>query len=130
MEWEFTPEDVVKARVDYSLKHFRCDLSQEVRNNTGHADEAQHLRTFNLIYDLCYALATARDIEDFLAPYAYDPPTCDFLREIAPMMASNVEMLGAILQRMIMDGVEAGMPLEHAVSEAAARHGRDVAASV
>lgn len=45
-----------------------------------------------------------------------------FLREIKPLMADNVAMLGAILQRLIMDQVEAGLPLEQAVQEAAGRH--------
>jgi hypothetical protein len=130
MEWEFTAEDVVKARSDYGLDAFRRDLAEEVRMNMDGADEAQHVRAFNLIYDLCYALATNRELEEFLAIYAFDPPTCEFLREVRPAMDANVEMLGAILQRMIMDGVEQGMPLEHAVGEAAARHGRVLAAGV
>jgi hypothetical protein len=36
-------------------------------------------------------------------------------------MRQNVEMPGAILQCRIMDRVEAGMPLENAVSEVAGR---------
>lgn len=130
MEWEFTPEDVVKARADYGLEDFRRDLAEEVRVNLGAADPQQLAQTFNLIYDLCYALATNRELDEFLAAYAFDPPTCEFLRELRPMMDANVEMLGAILQRMIMDGVEAGMPVEQAVGEAAAQHGRVVAAGV
>lgn len=130
MEWEFTAEDVVKARADYGLEDFRRDLAEEVRVNLGAADPQQLAQTFNLIYDLCYALATNRELDEFLAAYAFDPPTCEFLRELRPMMDANVEMLGAILQRMIMDGVEAGMPVEQAVGEAAAQHGRVVAAGV
>lgn len=128
MEWEFTAEDVVKARVGYTLADFRRDLAEEVRMNAGDSDELQFRRTFNLIYDMCHALATGRKLDEFLAPYAYDPPTCEFLREVEPLMESNVEMLGAILQRMIMDGVERGLPLEVAVDEAALQH-RQVAMS-
>lgn len=122
MKWEFTPEQVVKGDADYGLADFRRDLEAEVRMNMGSVDDLQRLRTFNLIYDMCYALATNRELEEFLSAYAYDPPTCQFLREVQPLMSDNVEMLGAILQRMIMDGVEAGMPLDRAVNEAAARH--------
>src|SRR5574337_500836 len=129
MEWEFTAEEVVKAEVGYSLAEFRRDLAEEVRMNLGGADEVQQ-QTFDLVYDLCYALATNRRLEDFLAAYAFDPPTCEFLREIRPMMDANVEMLGAILQRMIMDGVEQGIPLDQAIGAAAARHGEVVAARV
>lgn len=130
MEWEFTPEDVVKARAAYGLDAFRRDLAEEVRMNMGGGDVVQQTQAFNLIYDMCYALATNRQLDDFIAAYAFDPPTCEFLREVAPMMSGNVEMLGAILQRMIMDGVEQGLPVEQAVSEAAAQHGKVVAAGV
>jgi hypothetical protein len=130
MEWEFTAEDVVKARSAYALEDFRRDLAEEVRINLGASDSLQDARSFNLLYDMCHALATGRTLEAFLQAYAYDPPTCEFLREIQPLMAANVDMLGAILQRMIMDGVEQGMALEQAGDEAALRHGRLVAASV
>jgi hypothetical protein len=121
MEWEFTAEDVVKDRVGYGLAEFRHDLAEEVRQNTGGNGDA-FIRSYHLIYDLCYAMATSKDIEAHLAAYAYDPPTVQFLRELAPAMSANVDMLGAILQRQIMDRVEAGMPLESAVAEVAEWH--------
>jgi len=127
MEWEFSPEDVVKARAEYGLLDFRRDLSEEVRSNLGPLDEAQHTRSFNLIYDMCYALATDKNFDDFLAVYAYDPPTCQLLTELKPLMADNVAMLGAILQRLIMERVEAHMPLDHAVQDAATWHASVVA---
>lgn len=129
MQWDFTPEDVVKARSGYGLADFRRDLAEEVRRNTDPGDGTRQRQTFDLVYDLCHALATAKGLEEFLAAYAYDPPTCQFVRELEPMMADNVAMLGAILQRMIMDGVEAGMPLQQAVDEAAYRHAQAVAAA-
>lgn len=122
MEWEFSPEDVVKARAEYSLLDFRRDLAEEVRSNVGGADEAQLTRSFNLLYDLCYAQATDKSFDEFLEAYAYDPPTCQFLTELRPSMADNAVMLGAILQRLIMDRVEAHMPLEAAVQDAARWH--------
>lgn len=128
MEWEFTAEQVVKAEVDYRLEDFRAGLAEEVRINLPGVDALQRAQSFNLIYDLCYALATNLTLDEFLRGYAYDPPTCDFLRDVEPAMAPNVEMLGAILQRMIMDGVERGMALEQAVAAAARRHAETVAA--
>lgn len=122
MQWDFSPEDVVKARADYGLADFRRDLSEEVRMNMPPTDVLQEQRSFNLIYDLCYALATSKDLETHLGTYAYDPPTIQFLREIEPMMADNVEMLGAILQRLIMDRIESGMVLEQAIEDTAAWH--------
>ncbi|MBI4998663.1 MAG: hypothetical protein HZA64_12665 [Rhodocyclales bacterium] len=121
MEWEFTPEDVVKGRSAYGLAEFRYDLAEEVRANvSGDADVLT--RTYHLLYDLCYALATSKDFEAHLAAYAYDPPTVQFLREIQPVMAGNVGMLGAILQRQIMNHIEASMPLEHAIHAVAEWH--------
>lgn len=127
MKWEFSLEDVVKARAEYGLTDFRRDLAEEVRSNVGAADEAQQIRSFNLIYDMCYALATDKSFDDFLAAYAYDPPTCQLLTELKPHMDDNVAMLGAILQRLIMDRVEANMPLAHAVQDAAQWHANVVA---
>lgn len=127
MQWDFSPEDVVKANADYGLADFRRDLAEEVRANLGAMNEMQQLRSFNLIYDMCYALATSKDFEAFLGAYAFDPPTIEFLRELEPMMADNVAMLGAILQRLIMDRIESGMVLEQAVQDAAKAHGATVA---
>ena len=126
MEWEFTPEDVVKGRSGYGLADFRHGLAEEVRQNIG-GDADAFTRAYHLLYDLCYALATSKDIESHLAAYAYDPPTVQFLRELQPLMDGNVVMLGAILQRQIMDRVEAGMPLENAVTEVADWHRQTVA---
>lgn len=90
-------------------------------------DEIRTTRTFPLLYDLCYALATSKNLDAHLNAYAYDPPTVQFLRELAPVMSANIDMLGAILQRQIMDRVEAGMPLESAVAEVADWHRQTVA---
>lgn len=125
MEWEFTPEDVVKGRSGYRLTEFRHDLAEEVRQNLGGGDA--FTRAYHLLYDLCYALATSKDFEAHLAAYAYDPPTVEFLRELQPLMESNIAMLGAILQRQIMDRVEAGMPLEAAIDDVAEWHRQSVA---
>lgn len=126
MEWEFTPQEVVKGEIGYGLADFRQGLAEEVRQNvTG--DTEVFARIYHLLYDLCYALATSKDIEAHLTAYAYDPPTVQYLRELAPVMNPNVEMLGAILQRQIMDRVEAGMPLENAVGEVADWHRQTVA---
>lgn len=125
MEWEFAPEDVVKGRSGYGLAEFRRDLAGEVRQNIG-GDADAFARAYHLLYDLCYALATSKDFEAHLAAYAYDPPTVQFLREMQPLMVGNVEMLGAILQRQIMDRIDAGMPLESAVAEVADWHRKTV----
>lgn len=122
MEWEFTPEQVVKGEIGYALEDFRRDLALEVRGNLGPASPEQAAQTADLLYDLCHVLATNRTLESLLATLAYDPPTCEFLREMVEPMRPNGEMLGAILQRLIMDRVEAGMPLEQALDSVADHH--------
>lgn len=42
-----------------------------------------------------------------------------FLRALREHGKANVEMLGAILQRMIMDGVEEGLSVDDAVAHVA-----------
>src|SRR5512133_3605175 len=116
MEWEFTPQQVVKAEVDYGFDDFRRDLHEEVRMNADAVDAIQLKATYDLLFDLCYWLATGRKFEDFVAQHASVPPTCEFLREVGPAMAPNAEMLGAILQRMIMAEVEQGRPWEEGVA--------------
>lgn len=122
MEWEFTPEKVVKGEVGYALENFRRDLAAEVRGNLGPASPEQVEQTTDLLYELCHVLATNRTVESMLETLAYDPPTCEFLREMAGPMRPNGEMLGAILQRLIMDRVEAGMPLELALNSVVEYH--------
>ncbi|MBI3140311.1 MAG: hypothetical protein HYZ19_00435 [Rhodocyclales bacterium] len=127
MDWEFTPEQIVKAEVGYGLEDFRRDLAREVRMNMGGAAEEDIRQTYALIYDLCHWLATNRPFEEFAASLAYDPPTVEFLESLREPMGSNVDMLGAILQRLIMDRVEAGLPLEQALKAVAEYHERVVA---
>jgi hypothetical protein len=122
MEWEFTPEQVVKGEIGYALEDFRRDLALEVRGNLGPASPEQVAQTTDLLYDLCHVLATDRTLESMLATLAYDPPTCEFLREMVEAMRPNGVMLGAILQRLIMDRVEAGLPLEQALDSVAEHH--------
>lgn len=121
MEWEFTPAQVVKGEVAYGLETFRRDLAREVAGNVG-ADAAQRRRAFDLVYDLCYWLATGKPFADLLAAFDEDPGTREWLAQIRPHMQGNVDMLGAILQKEIMDGVAAGKPLEIALAAVASRH--------
>ncbi len=115
MDWEFTPEQVVKAEADYGFEDFRRDLYREVQMNSGESDPRETKATFDLLYDLCYWLATGRKLDDFVAQHRHSPPICEFLQAVAPAMAANAEMLGAILQRMIMVEVDGGLPLEDCV---------------
>lgn len=122
MEWEFTPAQVVKGEVDYDIASFRRDLAQEVAQNVGAGDMPQLQRAYDLVYDLCYWLATGKPLAQLLAAFDDDPSIRDWLQALQPHMQGNVDMLGAILQRDIMDDVAAGRPLEQALERVAARH--------
>lgn len=123
MEWEFTPEQVVGMQVDYDLEQFRADLLQEVRLNMGEMDDAQQLKIFSAIYDLCYWVATGNDYDEFLATLDQDSFFPGFLGSIRDNLEPNIVMLGAILQRLIMDRVEGqSMPLDLAIKEVDALH--------
>lgn len=129
MEWEFTPEQMVKGEVDYGLEQFRADLLEEVRMNMGHMKDAQKLKIFSAMYDLCYWVATGGEYDDFLAALDQDSFFQNFLASIKSNMEPNIVMLGAILQRLITDRVEGqSMPLENALKEVDELHRRIVAA--
>lgn len=122
MQWDFSPEHVVKGEIGYGLEHFRNDLAEELRANLGADDPVAFQQSFDLIYDMCYWLATGRDFAAFARTLPEDPPLdVHILQPIKEHMRDNILMLGAILQRLIMDGVEAGMVLDQAL-DAAARH--------
>ncbi len=128
MEWEFRPDQVVRDEVEYGLEQFRADLLQEVRMNTGEMDEAQQLRVFAVIYDLCYWAATGNEYDEFLATQGDDSFLSGFLASIRDQIQPSIEMLGAILQRLIMDHVDLqGMPLEQALKEVDVLHRQIVA---
>lgn len=122
MEWDFSPERVVAGAVGYGLENFREDLAREIRMNLGHLDTLELARIYHLAYDLCYALATGRSYEEFVRGFAFDPPTVELLGMLHEPMQANAEMLGAVLQRLIMDRVESGLPLEQALEEVAGHH--------
>jgi hypothetical protein len=118
MEWDFTPEQVVKAEVDYGLEQFRSDMFEEVRLNLSQMDDVQQQKIFAVMYDLCYWVATGGKYEEFLDGLDQDSFFPNFLASIEDTLAPNIEMLGAILQRLIMERVEEqGIPLEAALKQ-------------
>ena len=129
MEWEFTPAQVVKGEAAYDLASFRRDLAHEVAGNVEANEQPQFQRAYDLVYDLCYWLATGKPLAKLLATFDDDPSTRAWLAAIQPHMEGNVNMLGAILQRDIMDDVAAGRPLDQALERVAARHAEAVRTS-
>lgn len=131
MEWDFTPEQVVKAEADYGLEQFRLDMFEEVRLNMNQMDDAQQRKIFDVMYDLCYWVATGGDYDDFLAGLDQESFFPSFLDSIKEMLAPNIIMLGAILQRLIMERVdEQTIPLEEALKQVDEYHRQVVAKTI
>lgn len=122
MEWEFTAQEVVRGEVGYGLEEFRRDLCEELRTNVPGMDDDGLESLFRLVYDLHYWLATGNAYRDFEMGFRDQPTLVMLLRAVHGGSAGNVEMLGAILQRTIMDGVEAGANLEEALQRAGEAH--------
>lgn len=122
MEWEFSPQDVVRGRCDYVLEDFRRDLATELRINLPRNSVAESEQDFRLAYDLCYWMATERPFARFLDDLADDPDAIRLAHALREPMRPNVEMLGAILQRMINDAIAGGMDVDGAVERVALAH--------
>lgn len=118
MEWEFTAEEVVKGQADYGLENFRADLMAEVEQNMGGMEGVAPERVFEVMYGLCYWCATGNDYDEYLAGLDQDSFFPTFLGSIREHLEPNIVMLGAILQRLIMDRVEGeSIPLEEALKQ-------------
>ncbi len=129
MEWEFSAAEVVKGDAEYGLAEFRQDLCEEVRSNLPGLDDPELDKIFRVVYDMHYWLATGNELAGFGSQFSDQPKLLPLLRAVHSHSAGNVEMLGAILQRLIMDGVTAGVPIEHAIEQAAELHARAAAQS-
>lgn len=118
MEWEFTAAEVVRGEVDYGLEEFRADLMAEVDQNMGGMEGVEPERVFEVMYGLCYWCATGNDYDEYLAGLDQDSFFPTFLGTIREHLEPNIEMLGAILQRLIMERVEGeGVLLETALKQ-------------
>ncbi|NMM29198.1 MAG: hypothetical protein HHJ12_18465 [Glaciimonas sp.] len=133
MEWEFSPDDVVQGNVEYGLGEFWRDLQQEFRLNLPNENRpAEPERLLAIVYDMCYWLATGGEFADFEREVGADsdPYLSGFLRMAHRHSEPNVTMLGAILQRAIMEDMEIGMSLEAALDSVASRHAQVAAVPV
>lgn len=123
MEWEFTPAEVVQGQVDYGLEDFHADMFQEVKLNMSNMESMVPEQVFNVMYELCYWVATGNDYDDFLNGLEQESFFPAFLASIKPHLTPNIEMLGAILQRMIMERVEGrSLPMEEALRQVDEQH--------
>lgn len=129
MQWSFSFRDVVDGSIRYRLEDFRLDLMQQVESAFPHFGGRQIHGIFNLYYLLLYWLASGGAFENFVAEMELQlqPPTSwlsGYLSLMRDRSAADVEMLSAILRRMTLDGLEAGLPLQLALRNARAEQER------
>ncbi len=86
------------------------------------ASEADFGHAYEVVYDLCHWLAAAGLFDHFLPSLQDDPAAIRLAKSVREYMRDNVDMLGAVLQRMIMDRVEEGVPLEDALDAVDRQH--------
>ncbi len=110
MEWTFTPEQVVKGEVDYTLEEFRKDLYEEVKINFPEYTAGELTTIYRLAYDVCYCIATNRDLSTLLQ-YCRDKGLgvdLKYLELIRDSNLSNIDMLKALFARKLADFMEEG----------------------
>ena len=108
MNWKFTPIDVLKGKVEYTLGKFRDDLREEVAERyTSETGDPELV--FNLVYDTCYWLATDSTLGNLVDFYGGSVADINLLEVIAEDNKENVEMLKAIIKRRYSNAVDAGL---------------------
>jgi len=111
MKWEFTGEQVVKGEINYSLEEFREDFYLEVKDNFPEYDKKALDSIFRLAYDVCYCVATKRDLGELLKHCKKKGIKADikYLGLIRDSNLENIDMLKAIFARKVSEFMDAGL---------------------
>ena len=98
MQWEFTGEQVVKGEVGYTLEEFRKDYYEEIKANFPEFDDQEADRMFRIAYDVCYCVATNRQLSELVKHLRTKEISSDekYLELIRDSNAENIAMLRAI----------------------------------
>ncbi len=111
MKWGFTGEMVVKGEVDYSLEEFRGDFYLEVQDNFPEYDKKALDSIYRLAYDICYCVATQRDLGELLKHCKKKGIKADlkYLELIRDSNLENIDMLKAIFARKVSEFMDQGL---------------------
>ena len=128
MEWDFSPEQVVKGEIDYTLQEFRQDYHSEIEDNFDDFDPDQLSVIYSLAYDVCYASAIRQDLKTILAHWTSKGVQVDlaYLELIRDSNLANIEMLKAIFARKVSEFMDVGLDAEAALKKLEAYHKRVV----
>jgi len=111
MQWDFTGEQVVKGEVAYSLEEFRGDFYAEVKDNFPEYGKEALDSIYRLAYDVCYCVATQRDLAELLKHCKQKGIKADmkYLELIRDSNPDNIDMLKAIFARKVAEFMDAGL---------------------
>jgi hypothetical protein len=119
MQWEFTGEQVVRGEVDYSLEEFRKDFYAEVKDNFPEYDKQALDSMYRLAYDVCYCMASQRDLGELLAHCKQKGIKADlkYLELIRNSNLANIDMLKAIFAHKVSEFMDEGLSSSDALKK-------------
>ena len=124
MKWDFTGDQVVKGEVDYSLEEFREDFYAEVKDNFPEYETKALDSIYRLAYDVCYCVATQRDLGELLKHCRGKGIKADikYLELIRDSNLDNIDMLKAIFARKVSEFMDEGLSSADALKKLDAYH--------
>lgn len=119
MKWKFSSEQVAKGEVHYSLREFREDFLQEVKDNFEDFEDDQLEAMYSLAYDVCYCCAVRKDLKSLLAHCKKKGVKVDmkYLELIRNSNTDNIEMLKAIFANKVSEFMAEGLNPEAALKK-------------
>lgn len=119
MKWDFTGEQVVKGEATYSLEEFRDDFYLEVKDNFPEYDKKALDSIYRLAYDVCYCVATQRDLEELLKHCKKKGIKADlkYFGLIRDSNRENIDMLKAIFARKVSEFMDEGLTSAEALKK-------------
>ena len=119
MQWEFTGEQVVKGEVGYTLEEFRKDYYEEIKANFPEFDDQEADRMFRIAYDVCYCVATNRQLSELVEHLRTKEISSDekYLELIRDSNAENIAMLRAIFAAIVSGHLKKGLSSREAMQK-------------
>lgn len=137
MKKNFTPEQVKKGEVSYSIEDFLNDLWEEVRSNLHKKDFGRPSekgieqdfreagkRVFYFVYEICYLAAVKKAYLEIILKKS-DESERKHIKKTIKENRENINLLRAILLRQITVGLNKGLTKKQA-ARAAVEHSKDV----
>lgn len=137
MKKNFTPEQIKKGEVHYSLEEFLNDLWEEVKASLSKKDahslseegrkndirEATK-KAFYFVYEICYLAAIKKVYLDIILKKSGESEK-KYIKKTIKENRDNIHLLRAILLRYIASGLNKGLSRRQATS-AAMEYSKDV----